>query len=311
MTDPFPTQDLVRIIHEHGVQLLRSEGGWLVPSSERLQHVDSPDDLQATLGVQPIICDTQFNVPFFQPRRVIDPSGKPVSRARYLKGYVEDPKRRIYKYMVEHHLYCAVAHLGYLAEAYGGLAVLQNQNRWGLPEHARDHSQNQLQDSALRHGEAIFTSLCASLEASGMLVWREPHAKVESLPAALHKVMTSSDPEMRLLVAPLEEVWYEIGVRIAQYRDCTAAHHPITSLGGDSRAVLNEADFWEMRIEIPDNPEATKPDAFTFDQGIDLLDYCWRNTCTVVRCIEATLPPVYELAMLGREPSKWMWLTGE
>lgn len=311
MADPFPTHDLVRIIYERGVQLLRSDHGWLIPSSERLQHVDSPQEVEGALGVQPIICDTQLNVPFFQPRRVIDPNGKPVSRARYLKGYVEDPKRRIYKYMVEHHLYCAVAHLGYVAEAYGGLAVLQNEHRWSVPEHARVQSQQQLRDSALLHGEAIFTSLCSSLEASSVLVWRDGKARPTLLPEALDKVMTSSDADMRLLVAPLEEVWYEVGVRLLQYRDCSAAHHPITDHGGKSRPVLNEADMWETRMEIPDNPDASRPEQFTFDQGIDLLDYCWRTTCTVVRCIEAALPQVYELAVLGQEPSKWTWLTGE
>ena len=311
MADPFPTHDLVRIIYERGVQLLRSEHGWLIPSSERLQHVENPGEVEGALDVRPIICDTQLNVPFFQPRRVIDPSGKPVSRARYLKGYVEDPQRRIYKYMVEHHLYCAVAHLGYVAEAYGGLAVLQNQHRWSVPEHARAQSQQQLRDSALLHGEAIFTSLCSILEASSVLVWRDGKAKPALLPEALDKVMKSSDADMRLLVAPLEEVWYEVGVRLRQYRDCSAAHHPITDHGGESRPVLNEADMWETRMEIPDNPEVSRPEQFTFDEGIDLLDYCWRTTCTVVRCIETTLPQVYELAVLGQEPSKWTWLTGE
>ncbi len=282
-----------------------------MPSSERLQHVDSPGDIESALGLRPIIRDTQFNVPFFQPRRMVDPSGNPVSRARYLKGYVEDPARRIYKYMVEHHLYCAVAHLGYLAEAYGGLAVLHNQHRWGLPEHARDQSQKQLFDSALRHGEAIFTSLCSSLDACSMLVWREPKAKPGNLPDVLHKVMTTADPDMRLLIAPVEEIWYEVGVRLTQYRDCSAAHHPITSLGGSSRAFLNEADIWEMRMELPDNPDVKSVELFTFEQEIDLLDFCWRTTCTVVRCIEDNLPQVYELAMHGQEPSKWDWLTGD
>ncbi len=311
MPDPFPTEELVRIIYERGVQLLRSDKGWLIPSSERLQHVENPEDIEGSLGVQPIICDTQLNVPFFQPRRLFDPAGQPVSRARYLKGYVEDPKRRIYKYMVEHHLYCAVAHLGYLAEAYGGLAVLENQHRWSVPEHARTQSQHQLQDSALRHGEAIFTSLCSSLEASGYLVWRDEKAKPAILPDAIDRVMMSADTDMRLLVAPLEEVWYEVGVRLLQYRDCSAMHHPITSHGGECHPVLNDADMWEMRMEIPDNPDASRPEQFTFDRGIDLLDYCWRTACTVVRCIESTLPQVYDLAVLGQEPSKWNWLTGE
>ena len=62
---------------------------------------------------------------------------------------------------------------------------------------------------------------------------------------------------------------------------------------------------------LPDNPDERKPEKFTFEKQIDLLDYCWRTTCTVVRCIEGTLPPVYELAMLGREPSRWEWLIGE
>ncbi len=88
-------------------------------------------------------------------------------------------------------------------------------------------------------------------------------------------------------------------------------HHPITSHGGECGPILNEADMWEMRMEIPDNPDASRSEDLTFDLGLDLLDYCWRTTCTVVRCIETTLPPVYELAMLGQEPSKWDWLTGE
>ena len=72
MADPFPTHDLVRIIYERGVQLLRSERGWLIPSSERLQHVENPGEVEGALDVRPIICDTQLNVPFFQPRRVIE-----------------------------------------------------------------------------------------------------------------------------------------------------------------------------------------------------------------------------------------------
>lgn len=310
MADPFPTHDLVRIIYERGVQLLRSEHGWLVPSSLGLDHLEHPEELESVLGVRRIICDTQLNVPFFQPRRVVDPGGKPVSRARYLKGYVEDSRRRIYKYMVEHHLYCAVAHLGYLAEAYGGLAVLHNENRWQLPEHVRAQSQQQLYDSALRHGEAIFTSLCSSLDASGMLIWRDDRARPLPLPDALHQVMTAGDPEIRLIISPLEEVWYEVGARLQLYRDCSAAHHPITA-HGDSGAFLNASDIWEMRMELPDNPDAGTPEAFTYEDEIDLLDYCWHTTCTVVRCIEATLPQVYELAMLGKQPSKWYWLTGE
>ena len=91
MADPFPTHDLVRIIYERGVQLLRSDHGWLIPSSERLQHVDNPEDVEGALGVQPIICDTQLNLPFFQPRRLIDPSGKPESRARYRIPEPDDP----------------------------------------------------------------------------------------------------------------------------------------------------------------------------------------------------------------------------
>ena len=130
MPDPFPTGDLVRIIYERGIQLLKADPGWLIPSSARLQRVAYPDEVESGFGVRHIISDTEFNVPFFQPRRMVDPNGRPVSRARYLKGYVEDSHRRIYKYMVEHHLYCAVAHLGYLAEGYAGLAVLENQNRW-------------------------------------------------------------------------------------------------------------------------------------------------------------------------------------
>ena len=66
-----------------------------------------------------------------------------------------------------------------------------------------------------------------------------------------------------------------------------------------------------MRMQLPDNPDARSVDAFTYDDGTDLLDYCWRTTCTVVRCIEDIVPQVYELAMHGQEPSKWHWLTGE
>lgn len=311
MADPFPTHDLVRVIYERGVQVLRSDEGWLVPSSLKLEHLERPEDLEAALDVRRIICDTQLNVPFFQPRRVVDPGGKPVSRARYLKGYVEEAERRIYKYMVEHHLYCAVAHLGYLAEAYGGLAVLHNENRWAVPEHARAHSKRQLLDSALRHGEAIFTSLCSALEASGVLVWRGNYTKSLDLPDAIHRVMTEGDTETRMIVAPLDEVWHELGERLLQYRDCSATHHPITAHGGDTRAVLNDTDLWEMRMQLPDNPDARSPDYFTFEDDVDLLDYCWRTTCTVVRGVEGTLPQLYELAMLGRQPSRWSWLTGE
>ena len=49
MADPFPTHDLVRIIYERGVQLLRSEHGWLIPSSERLQHVENPGEVEGAL----------------------------------------------------------------------------------------------------------------------------------------------------------------------------------------------------------------------------------------------------------------------
>ena len=309
MSDPFPKGTFVRIIYDRGLQLVKSDSGWLVPSSERLQRVDQPEEFQAGLDIRHIICDTEFNVPFFRPRRMFDPNGKPVSRARYLKGYVEDSHRRIYKYMVEHHLYCAVAHLGYLAEAYAGLAVLHNQNRWQLPEHVRDHSLAQLGDSALRHGEAVFTSLCSALDASRFLIWRENPKPPDSLPATLDRVMMLEDSEIRMILSPLETVWYEDGVKLMDYRDCAATHHPFTQLGGRSGALLNEADMWEVQIDLPDNPDARRKNAFTFDEQIDLLEYCWYTTCRVVRCVEGTLPQVYELAEQGREPKKWFWLS--
>jgi hypothetical protein len=308
MADPFPELDLVRIIFERGLQLLKADDRWLIPSSERLERIEAPGELEAAFAVRRIICDTQFNVPFFQPRRVIDPAGQPVSRARYLKGYVEDSRRRIYKYMVEHYLYCAVAHLGYLAEAYGGLAVLHNDNRWGLPEHARDQSRAQLHDSALRHGEAVFTSLSSALDASRFLVWREKSAPPDTIPETLNVVMTRTDPDMRAIVEPLEELWYGVGERLLLYRDCCAEFHPFTELGGRCGGELNEGDVWEMHIDVPDNPDAHSRDQFTFSQGIDLLDYSWRTTCAVVRCIEAALPQVHARAVLGEEPSRWGWL---
>ena len=61
-------------------------------------------------------------------------------------------------------------------------------------------------------------------------------------------------------------------------------------------------------MDLPDNP-AVNEKTFTFDKQIDLLDYCWHTACDVVRCIETTLPQVFELDMLGKEPSKWYWLT--
>jgi hypothetical protein len=306
MADPFPKGDFVRIIYERGLQLVKVEKGWVIPSSERLQRVDRPGDFEAGFDLQYIIRDTEFNVPFFQPRQLFDPSGKPVSRARYLKGYVEDSKRRIYKYMVEHHLYCAVAHLGYLAEGYGGLTVLHNENRWSLPEHVRAQSKHQLLDSALRHAEAVFTSLCSALDASRFLIWRENMRPPDTMPLTLDRLMTTGERGLRMILSPLEDLWYRVGPRLLEYRNCSVDHHPITQLGGRCGGVLNDGDIWEMRIDLPDNPGEKH---FTFGGEIDLLEYCWRTTCEVVRCIEATLPQVYELDMLGREPSKWFWLT--
>jgi hypothetical protein len=309
MTEPFPKGTFVRIIYDRGIQLLKAERGWIVPSSERLQLVEYPDEFEGGMGVRHIICDTEFNVPFFQPRRMFDPNGKPVSRARYLKGYVEDSHRRIYKYMVEHHLYCAVAHLGYLAEAYAGLAVLHNENRWRLPEHVRDHSLAQLNDSALRHGEAVFTSLCSALEASRFLIWRENPKPPPTLVETLELLMVSEDSAMRMLLAPLETIWHEDGVALLQYRDCCAKHHPFTQLGGRCGAFLNDADMWEMQFDVPDNPDARDRRLFRFDEGIDLLEYCWYSACRVVRCVEETLPMVYDLAIQGQEPKRWFWLS--
>lgn len=311
MADPFPEHDLVRIIFERGLQVLKAEDRWLIPSSERLQRVEAPGEVETAFGVRRIICDTQFNVPFFQPRRVVDPNGQPVSRARYLKGYVEDTSRRIYKYMVEHHLYCGVAHLGYLAEAYGGLAVLHNQHRWELPEHVLSHSRSQLLDSAMRHGEAVFTSLCSTLDAARFLVWRERSRPPTTLAETLDAVMTSGDPEMRAAAAPLDELEERLGRRLTAYRDCTAEFHPITDLQGRCAPDLNEGDAWEMHIDLPDNPDAARAADLTFAEGIDLLDYCWSTTCAVVRCVESSVPQIYELATWGREPSRWSWLLEE
>ncbi len=63
-----------------------------------------------------------------------------------------------------------------------------------------------------------------------------------------------------------------------------------------------------MHIDLPDNPEMHARNKFTFSRGIDLLDYSWRTTCAVVRCIEAALPQVHALAVLGKEPGRWDWL---
>ncbi len=306
--DPYPKTDFVRVIYERGLQLLKAEGGWLIPSSMKLERITQPAEFEATYDLRHIIRDTEFNVPFFQPRRMFDPHGRPVSRARYLKGYVEDSRRRIYKYMVEHHLFCAVAHLGYLAEAYGGLAVLYNENRWKLPEHVRDQSKLQLEDSALRHAEAVFTSLTSAMDASRFLIWRDNIRPPDSLPATLDLVMTTANRELRLIVSPFEQLYAKLGPRLLQYRDCSVNHHPITKLGGRCGAVLNDGDIWEIRMDLPDDPSVSEKH-FTFDRQIDLLDYCWQTTCDVVRCVESTLPQIYELDTLGKQPSKWYWLT--
>jgi hypothetical protein len=309
MSEPFPKGDFVRIIYERGVQLLRAAEGWLVPSSLKLERVAAPGDFEATYDLQHIICDTEFNVPFFQPRRMFDPQGKPVSRSRYLKGYVEEGQRRIYKYMVEHHLYCAVAHLGYLAEAYAGLAVLYNENRWTLPEHVREYSKTQLEDSALRHAEAVLTSLGSAMDASRFLVWRDNFRPPANLTDTLELLMTTGERDLRMILSPYEDLWANVGPILLAYRDSCVTHHPITRLGGRCGAFLNDGDIWEIRMDLPDKPGARHAEDFTFFDQVDLLDYCWRTTCTIVRCVEVTLPQVYELAILGQEPSRWYWLT--
>ncbi len=109
------------------------------------------------------------------------------------------------------------------------------------------------------------------------------------------------------MITPLEQVWEDEGDRLFAYRDCSANHHPITRLGGRHGAHLNDGDIWEMFVDIPDNPWA-RPGAFTFDRGIDLLDYCWETTCAIVSAVERSLPPLYEWAARHQQPSKWSWL---
>lgn len=310
MAEPFPAGDFVRIIYPRGIQLLGAEGGWIVPSSERLERVQHPAVFAAAHDLRHIICDTEFNVPFFQPRRMFDPTGRPVSRVRYLKGYVEESPRRIYKYMVEHYLYCAVAHLGYLAEAYAGLAVLDNRQRWSLPEHARANSTNQLHDSALRHGEAVFTSLVSALETSRFLLWRQNLKAPRTLPETFEALDRWETDEICDAVVPFEALWFRLGPTLVAYRDCAARFHPVTAHGGRCGTLLNEADVWETRIDLPDNPETTVPEALRFVEEIDLLDYCWTTTCDVVRCIEQVVPEIYTLAEANRPGPRWPWLGG-
>ncbi len=139
-------------------------------------------------------------------------------------------------------------------------------------------------------------------------MWRERRGTPDTLPETLDRVMARGDGEVQMIVAPLEDVWRCSGTRLLAYRDGTARHHPITAHGGRCGAVLNDGDVWETRIDLPDNPEVRSPEAFRFDEEIDLLDYAWTTTCEVVRCVERVLPQVYALAVPGREPSRWFWL---
>ena len=303
MPDPFPVSGLVRIIYERGLQVLRAGPDWIVPSSERLERVEHPATLATAHQVRAVVTDTRLHVPFFQPRRLLDPAGRPMSRARYLKGYVEDAPRRVYKYMVEHHLFCAAAHLGYLAEGYSGLAVLDNTERWALPASTRSTSRAQIHDSVLRHGEAVFTALTAALDASRFLLWRRDLRPPSTVPATVDAVLADM-PFLTTTVEPFGGLWEQVGERLVRYRNIGVTHHPFTAWGGRCGTVLNNGDIWETRIDLPDNP-GDAPEAFTFECGVDLLEYSWTATAAVVHEVEQVLPAVFALVSTRPPASRW------
>ncbi|MDH5803668.1 MAG: hypothetical protein OEZ54_00690 [Gemmatimonadota bacterium] len=292
MTDPFPTKDLVRVIFERGLQILRSDDRWIIPSSLGLATTESLEEFQIAIDARPIIYDTQFEVPFFQPRRVLDPEGMPVSRSRYLKGYVEESDRRVYKYLVEHHLFCAVAHLGYLAEAYGALAVLHNENRWGLPEYARSPSLQKLKDSAWRHGEAVFAALLSAFDASVPLTDKAPPRAPPSFEKAIEVDRYLGDWEILELMKPLRESWAKFGPSLVYFRNFSAEHGTLDTAPKNFDAYLNETDAWEVRLRLP-GPFLEFDSRKAESDLNDMLNFAWLATCDFVRSIESSLPLVF------------------
>jgi hypothetical protein len=295
----------VRVIFDRGLQVLHSDAGWFVPSSRSHDTLSSPEEFEERFAAHRITVYRDI-APFLYPRTVLDKTGGKLSTPRYLAGYVEDERRRVYKYQVEHFLFTAVTHLAYLAEAYAGLAVLKNHNEWQIGQDAVVTSSRHLYNSALLHSESIFAALASALHSSRHLVWRWKRRTPSSLSETLDISLRIGDERLAKLLGILDECQMVWGERLEAYRDCGAHYHSEETLGGRSGGELLVDDVWEILIDLPDNPEA-HPDRFTFADDIDALDLGWDATTSVVRAIEASLPGVFQLADLF-EPQARRWI---
>ncbi|MFQ5550079.1 MAG: hypothetical protein ACE5FJ_02450 [Gemmatimonadales bacterium] len=312
-TDPIPTNlmpryhsddSYVRVVFDRGLQILRSDQGWLIPSSKSRHFVDSPEEIEERFAAKRITVYRDL-APFLYPRKVMDRDGLPLSRPRYLSGYVEDAELRIYKYMVEHLLFTGVTHLAYLAEAYAGLAVLKNHSEWQIGEDAVVTSSRQLYNSALLHAESTFAALVSSFNASRYLMWRRRGEPPEAILETISHLMLDATPEMERTLTPIEDAWCAWGDKITAYRDCITRYHSVEPLGGGSAGELLFDDIWEIRIDLPDNPGA-RAEEFTFTADVDALQSCWDACVAVVRTLETCLPRVFQLARLDDQPRRWL-----
>lgn len=295
----------MRVIFDRGLQVLRSDSGWFIPSSRSHDTLESPEEFEERYAARRITVYRNI-APFLYPRTVLDKEGHKLSTPRYLAGYVEDSRRRVYKYQVEHFLFTAVTHLAYLAEAYAGLAVLKNHSEWRMGPDAVLASSRHLYNSALLHSESIFAALASAMHASRHLAWRWKSRTPSSLAEVLEECMTVGDGRLSSRLTSLDTCHAVWGDRLEAYRDCGAHYHSEETLGGRSGGELLVDDVWEIIIDLPDNPEA-HPGRFTFADDIDALDLGWDATTAVVRALEFSLPGAFEWEQEAlRAKKKWI-----
>lgn len=285
----------VRIIYNRGLQLLKSDKGWLIPSSSIIHRVSTPQEFQERFAARPLTGYRDL-APFLYPRVIFDRDGNVLGKSRYLEGYVEDSERRIYKYMVEHYLSTAATHLAYLGESYAGLAVLKNHEEWQIGDDVAVRSSPKLFNSALLHAESVCAALISALDTSRFLIWRLRGKTPDTLPRAIDAMIDHSTSAFEAALTPVADVWNYWADSIENYRDCFTNYNSVTDLGGRSGGELLFDDIWEICIDLPDNPEARTPRDFTFANDVDALEFCWEATECITRCMERALPTVFELA---------------
>jgi hypothetical protein len=128
-------------------------------------------------------------------------------------------------------------------------------------------------DHAYFEFDACVTAARRTYDALKYPLWSFFNSKRTDCPE-LSRVLQRADKLPSDLRAAVETSWASHGIRAKDYRDSIAHFTPVEFGMGSADMQKHSCGAWFATLRIPDNPEKRKRQAFTFNRGLDALQYC-------------------------------------